>query len=80
MLRLVAGNKTPEAILEMRKILEACRAAEYGQWAGFYSNDLFVNVRHPLGPAQRANVPIAVRPADPCVAPKAHQASRRVEF
>ena len=77
------------AIADTERVLRALDAAEFGQWAGFYRNDLFVNVRHTLALQQAyrnklegkplpAGVPIVVRPEDPYVSMKAYQKNRRL--
>ncbi|MEK7404340.1 MAG: glycosyl hydrolase 115 family protein [Acidobacteriota bacterium] len=86
-----AAEKIRAATAETERVLEALQAAEYGQWAGFYKGDLFVNVRHTLALARAyesklagkplpAGVPISVRPEDPYVTLKAYQRERWVEF
>jgi hypothetical protein len=83
--------KLDAAINDIQSVLKAFRAAEYGQWAGFYRGDLFVNVRHTLalveayrGKLQGRNPPpdlrIALRPEDPYVPIKAYQGKQRVQF
>jgi len=83
--------KLDAAIADTKSVLRALDAAEFGKWAGFYRNDLFVNVRHTIALAQAyrnklkgkslpPDVPIAVMPEDPYVSLKAYQNGRRVKF
>lgn len=85
------SEQVAAAIVEIERVLNALRAAEYGKWAGFYQGDLFVDVRHSLAMAQAyrdklegkplpPEVPISVRPADPYVTLKAYQGNARVQF
>lgn len=87
----VAGRIQPlrAAIKEAEAVLQALRRAEYGKWAGFYSNEVFVDVRHTLrllhaalAQAEGRPLPpdavILHRPQDPYVLIKSYQGFRRV--
>jgi len=77
------------AVGETEAVLRALRRAEYGKWAGFYSNEVFVDVRHTLrllhaalaqaeGRALPGDAVILHRPQDPYVLIKSYQGFRRV--
>jgi len=77
------------AIGETEEVLKALRRAEYGKWAGFYANEVFVDVRHTLrllhaalAQAEGRPLPpdavILHRPQDPYVLIKSYQGFRRV--
>jgi hypothetical protein len=79
------------AIADTQSILRAMDAAEFGKWADFYKNDLFVNVQHTLalleayrnrlqGKPLPPGLPIAVLPADPYKSSiETYQDGRRVQ-
>jgi len=84
------GKQAPllkEAAADAQRVLESMKAAEYGKWKGFYDGDLMVNVRHSIALINAIEtgkptegVTIAVQPADPYVAMKAYQGTRRVSL
>jgi hypothetical protein len=57
--RDMAPTLINSAIDELRLVLAAMHAAEYGKWQGFYSEDRFVNVRKSLALAQAAAATLA---------------------
>jgi len=87
--REVKRKRAASAIENMQSCLRTLQASEYGQWKGFYTNDLFVAVRHAMRLAQAyqlklegkpipPEVPIRLLPEDHYVTIKAYQGGRRV--
>ncbi|MFN0170442.1 MAG: glycosyl hydrolase 115 family protein, partial [Bryobacteraceae bacterium] len=82
--------KVTETIAELKAVLAAMDAAEYGKWKDFYREDRFVNVRHTLALAEGARsklegrgVPVGLRVEalveDPYHWLKSYQGGRRVD-
>ncbi len=57
-----AAAKMAGVIAELRHVLSAMQAAEYGKWKGFYAEDRFVDVRKSLALAEGAAARLAGRP------------------
>ncbi len=60
--RGVAGAKIAGVVAELKLVLAAMHAAEYGKWRGFYDEDRFVNVRKSLALAEGAEAKLAGKP------------------
>ncbi len=52
--RAHAAEKLALAVEELKKVVASMRASEYGQWAGFYKDDRFVDVKKTLAMAEAA--------------------------
>jgi hypothetical protein len=57
-----AAENVAAIIAELKGILAAFDAAEYGKWRGFYKEDRFANVRQTLGLAEGAAAVLSGRP------------------
>ena len=89
MLKHVAEGRLEDARDDLDRVLESFRASEYGKWAGFYSQELFTNVRLTRalivaaldkkdGKRPSPDLPVQSRTPDPYPVLKAYQGSRRV--
>lgn len=63
--RAQARVKIAEAIVDLKGVLAAMQAAEYGQWRGFYKEDRFVDVRFTLQLAEGALARLEGRDVSP---------------
>lgn len=88
--RAQGPGKVAEVIAELKAVLAAMDAAEYGKWRGYYGEDRFVDVRYTLALAEGARsrlegrgVPAGLRVEGLVVDPyhwlKSYQDPRRVD-
>lgn len=84
------ASKLAAVVEELKAVLAAMRAAEYGKWEGFYKEDRFVDVRYTLALAEAAlaklhgkDLPAGLRVEPFVVDPyhwlKSYQGARRVD-
>jgi hypothetical protein len=89
MLKHVAQGQLEAGRDDADRVLASFHASEYGKWAGFYSEELFANVRLTRalivaaidkwdGKPVPADLPVQSRTPDPYPFLKAYQGSRRV--